>query len=269
MMLENIQKVGENTMAFKKNANTDNDVFVLTLPLDPTKLQYTLLEKYFRAGLMVEHQLMEKELKKLEQVERLRAWRNLKQEIATIYQEKGLSDNDRKAKLKPLFVQKNDILAKYGVTKAAFEHDVHRIHVYGDKVNNKGKHTSKKRFGKSIAHRAPASFVNALSRKIQSLGGAFYEIDTTKAKASQYDHMDHTYKKKKLSQRWNYLPNGDSIQRDLYSAFLIQNTNATLDGFEQSLLDNKYEVFKLNHDKEIIRLSFMNTPSSTGVKRAG
>ena len=80
--------------------------------------------------------------------------------------------------------------------------------------------------------------------------------------------MDHTYKKKKLSQRWNHLPNGDIVQRDLYSAFLIQNTNANLDGFIKSRLDRKYPAFKALHDLEINRLSTIAMPSSTGIQCA-
>ena len=137
-----------------------------------------------------------------------------------------------------------------------------------DKFSEKGKHTSKKRFGKSIANKAPAKFVLTYRRKVELAGGQFFEINTAKAKASQYNHMDHTYKKKKLSQRWNNLPNGDHIQRDLYSAFLIQNTNNTLDGFDNAELDSKYSKFKALHDMEIERLRHIWMPSSVGVKHA-
>ncbi len=81
--------------------------------------------------------------------------------------------------------------------------------------------------------------------------------------------MDHTYKKKSLSKRWNDMPNGDCIQRDIYSAFLIQCTNRKLDGFTRSALKRKYEKFKAMHDQEIERLSFKVMPSSVGVKNAG
>ena len=138
-----------------------------------------------------------------------------------------------------------------------------------DRVNDKGKHLSKKRFGKSIANKAPGKFVEIYRKKVEAAGGEFHEINTTKCKASQYNHMDHAYKKKKLYQRWNYMPNGDKIQRDLYSAFLIQNTNRKRDGFTQSKLQRKYDHFKEMHDLEIARLSMIQTPSSAGVKRAG
>lgn len=136
-----------------------------------------------------------------------------------------------------------------------------------DKVNAKGKHLSKKRFGKSIANKAPAVFAKTLTQKVLALGGTFQEINTVKARASQYEHIDHTYKKKKLSQRWAELPNGDRIQRDLYSALLIQNVQPTLDQFDDEKINRRYPGFKVLHDAEIERLSHTKTPSSTGVKR--
>ena len=137
-----------------------------------------------------------------------------------------------------------------------------------DRVNDKGKHLSRKRFGKSIANKAPAKFVEIYARKVRAAGGQFFEIDTAKCKASQYNHLDHTYKKKKLSQRWNHMPNGDKVQRDLYSAFLIQNTDSSLTGFDDVALQQKYDSFKTMHDAEIVRLTTIQTPSSTGVKCA-
>ena len=136
-----------------------------------------------------------------------------------------------------------------------------------DKVNAQGKHTSKKRFGKSIANKAPASFVKIYQRKVEAQSGYFGEINTSATKASQFNHMDHTCKKKKLSQRWNNLPNGDRIQRDLYSAWLIQCINRTLDGYSNYKLKKRYSSFKELHDKEIQRLKYSDhLPSSTGVK---
>lgn len=136
------------------------------------------------------------------------------------------------------------------------------------KTNTQGKNLSRKRFGKSIANKAPAMFVNILERKVRDAGGEFHHVNTVKAKASQYDHSTGTYKKKKLSQRWHQLADGTKVQRDLYSAFLLQNTNATLDGFVQEQLNEKYANFKSMHDMEIERLKQCTTPSSTGVRKS-
>lgn len=129
------------------------------------------------------------------------------------------------------------------------------------------KQKCRKRFGKSIANKAPAAFVNILERKVLDNGGKFYRINTWKAKASQYNHLDHTYKPKKLSQRWNIMPDGRRIQRDLYSAFLLQHTNADLDGFVQCLCDKDYEYFVMLHDNVIALLLDKNHPSSMGIKQ--
>lgn len=53
--------------------------------------------------------------------------------------------------------------------------------------NKQGKNLSKKRFGKSIANKAPALFVTVLEKALQKHGGALIHINTWKAKASQFD----------------------------------------------------------------------------------
>lgn len=133
------------------------------------------------------------------------------------------------------------------------------------KKSKTGKNLSRKRFGKSIANKAPATFVNILEDKVVRAGGTFQKIKTWEAKASQYNHLDHSYNKKKLSQRWNNMPDGRRIQRDLYSAFLIQNTNPSLDGFDTALCDARYPQFCILHDEEIHRLQGIKLPSSAGL----
>ena len=133
------------------------------------------------------------------------------------------------------------------------------------KKSKTGKNLSRKRFGRSVANKAPATFVNVLEDKVVRTGGSFQKIKTWEAKASQYNHLDHSYNKKKLSQRWNQMPDGRRIQRDLYSAFLIQNSNSDLNGFDTQLCDTSYEHFVVLHDREIQRLKGMKMPSSAGV----
>lgn len=136
------------------------------------------------------------------------------------------------------------------------------------KKNKNGKNLSRKRFGKSIANKAPALFVSILSDKVTEMGGTFTKIKTQKAKASQFNHLSREYNKKKLSKRWNDMPDGRKIQRDLYSAFLIMNINPDLSTFNEDLTNQTYPQFCVNHDKEIARLKGIKAPSSTGVKQA-
>lgn len=98
--------------------------------------------------------------------------------------------------------------------------------------NEKGKFKRKKRFGKSIANCAPSIFLSILSRKLEDLGSTLIKIDTWSAKASQYNHVDKTCKKKTLNNRWNII-DGKKIQRDMYSAFLIRNINPDLKTYNQ------------------------------------
>ena len=67
--------------------------------------------------------------------------------------------------------------------------------------NDKGRFKRKKRFGKSIDNRAPSMLLSMIDRKLSYYGKRLIKIDTWSAKASQFNHFDGTYNKKKLSQR--------------------------------------------------------------------
>lgn len=136
------------------------------------------------------------------------------------------------------------------------------------KKNKDGKNISRKRFGKSIANKAPAMMVNILAQKVEQAGGTFQKVNTFKVKASQYNHLTQTYTKKALSKRWNVMPEGKRIQRDLYSAFLIKNVNKSLTKPDNRRCKPGYPAFVKLHDKEIERLSSMFTPSSMGIRHA-
>lgn len=118
-----------------------------------------------------------------------------------------------------------------------------------------GRPKRKKRFGKSIANRAPAMFVEILGRKLTTIVGTeLNKVDTFKFRASQYDHTNGSYKKKLLKERWAQLSNGDRIQRDLYSAFLLKNSNADLNSTNVEQCNATYDAFKIMHDDCITKL---------------
>lgn len=94
-------------------------------------------------------------------------------------------------------------------------------------VKHVHKYKRKKRFGKSLNNRAPASFVTILLRKAVLYGGNVYKVDTKSFRASQYNHVTNDYIKPKLSER-DKLIDGYKVQRDLYSAFLLKNSNGEL-----------------------------------------
>lgn len=130
--------------------------------------------------------------------------------------------------------------------------------------NDKGRFKKKKRFGKSIANRAPSMLLGIIDRKLSYYGKRLIKIDTWDAKASQFNHFDGTYNKKKLSQRWNDF-NGVRVQRDMYSAFLIMNTASDLKSFDIDKCNERFENFYQLHNLEVERLSGHRNLSSIGI----
>jgi hypothetical protein len=130
--------------------------------------------------------------------------------------------------------------------------------------NEKGKFKRKKRFGKSIANKAPAMLLEIVDRKLKSYGTQLYKVNTWSVKASQYNHVEDINKKKKLSQRWNEI-DGKKIQRDMYSAFLIMNVNDSLSSIDKTKCDERYKNFLKLHDKEVQRLKGNKNLSSIAI----
>lgn len=116
-----------------------------------------------------------------------------------------------------------------------------------------GRISKKKRYGKSLLNHAPAMLIAIIDRKLGYQGKSIKKIDTYAAKASQFNHVTGEYKKKQLEQRWNAFE-GRAIQRDLYSAFLIGNTNEELNAIDVNLCDIKWKRFIRLHNREIVRL---------------
>ena len=132
-----------------------------------------------------------------------------------------------------------------------------------------GRYKRKKRFGKSVGNKAPATLVGLLNQKLLSRGLEGVVKVPTGVRASQYNHITDDYQKKELSQRWNRMPDGRRIQRDLYSAFLLQHMNEKRDGFDRPSLQRDYETFAAMHDQEIERLKHApKTIASMGIREA-
>ncbi|MBE1304080.1 transposase [Clostridium botulinum] len=135
--------------------------------------------------------------------------------------------------------------------------------------NDKGKFKRKKRFGKSLANKAPSMFLAILQNKLKAKGGLYYKINTREVKASQYNHLNKEYNKKKLSQRWNYFNYAGKkikVQRDLYSSYLIKNVNDDLKSINNELCIKDFNKFLKMHNKEILRLQGLKSNlSSMGI----
>jgi hypothetical protein len=201
----------------------------------------------------------------------------------------GFSKNYKKlkAQLKELYRK----LALY--RKLSHQYEVNRMVMLGDRffveemnfkalqkrakkaeVSGKtGKYKKKKRFGKTIARRSPAAFVSILSRKVITLGGTFIKVKTSSFKASQYDHKADEYKKKELKERWHIFDDETKVQRDLYSAFLLMNSDllglksdrmSCLNSFEQFIKYHEEEIKKIENDNEVI----LNSGIKLNVKKS-
>lgn len=108
-----------------------------------------------------------------------------------------------------------------------------------------------------------------LDNKLKSLGLDGVQKIPTTARASQYNHITQTYTQKTLSQRWNTMEDGTKIQRDLYSAFLLQHINEDNKTFNQQTLEEDYPAFQRYHDRVIVQLQ--NNPhnvASMGIRSA-
>lgn len=159
------------------------------------------------------------------------------------------------AKRRALLKQSHTMLANYLLENLGNFFFVEKMSMAGlakrskkNKTNKKtGRPRSKKRFGKSIQNHAPSQFIEILARKAKACGGDVIRVDPTPLKASQYDHTDDTYKKASLSQRTKVLSNGDEVQRDLYSAFLLSCLEA-LGTISRSKCRANYSKFKYMHD---------------------
>ena len=117
-------------------------------------------------------------------------------------------------------------------------------------VKTVNKFKRKKRFGRSMNRRSPSRFLSELKRKAESSGGAYAEVNTQTFKASQYNHVTDECVKVPLSQRFKLIGN-DSVQRDLYSAFLIKNTDSAFEHPDRDKCIYEFENFVAVHNETI------------------
>ena len=105
------------------------------------------------------------------------------------------------------------------------------------------KYEKKKRYGKSIKNRCPGYFNSELKKRFK-----VKEVNTIKFRASQYDHKNDTYTKKKLSEREHIFSDGTKVQRDMYSAFLMYCANEDLESIDRNKCNKLFNKFKINQD---------------------
>lgn len=135
------------------------------------------------------------------------------------------------------------------------------------KINQKTDRAhTKKRFGKSLSRCAPAMFISILSKKANRYGGSVIKVSTFETKASQFDHTDESYTKKKLSERMARLRSGNIVQRDLYSAFLLEHIDTESLQYNMETFNSAFPVFLEMHENTKQRLQAVGSslPASIG-----
>ena len=116
--------------------------------------------------------------------------------------------------------------------------------------NKKGTYRCKKRYGKSVAHHAPAMFVTILENKVKSLGGEFSRVDVGYA-ATQFDFTNGEFTKHAVNERRITLSNGHTHQRDMLSAFNLQHAYLKTEGRNTEKTVKNYDIEQMNADYPI------------------
>ncbi|MBR2760197.1 MAG: hypothetical protein IKD66_03405 [Solobacterium sp.] len=123
-----------------------------------------------------------------------------------------------------------------------------------------GRFSRKSRFGKALANHAPSMFERILDQKLQYIGKGLIHTDTAKIRASQINHVTGEMIKKDLSVR-SFDIDGNTVQRDLYSAFITGHTlYSSEDSMKPDTVDyescaNDFENFIILQNKELERLT--------------
>ena len=80
------------------------------------------------------------------------------------------------------------------------------------------------------------------------------------------DHTDESYTKKKLSERMARLRSGDIVQRDLYSAFLLEHIDIESLQYNMETLNAAFPAFLEMHENTKHRLQAVGSslPASIG-----
>lgn len=123
-----------------------------------------------------------------------------------------------------------------------------------------GRLNRKSRFGKALANHAPSMFERILDQKLHYIGKELIHTDTAKIRASQINHVTGEMIKKDLSVR-SFEIDGNTVQRDLYSAFITGHTlYSSGDSMNPDTVDyescaNDFESFIFLQNKELERLT--------------
>ncbi len=117
-----------------------------------------------------------------------------------------------------------------------------------------GRFNSKKRYGKTLSNRAPAMMLGIINRKLSYKNKQLKEVDTFIVKASQYNPLDETYRRKTLKERLDEVAEGIVVQRDMLSAFVIEHVEQDLRTINKQQCKQDFDRFKYLQDIEVNQL---------------
>ena len=118
----------------------------------------------------------------------------------------------------------------------------------------------------SIRIKAPSMLIRILDTKLQNNNLELHYVNSFKTKLSQFDHTTLQYIPAELNQRTKVI-DGHILQRDLYSSFLLMNTNLDCESINIEKCNNRFNDFLIAHTKEIERLKKQEyNTRSIGVK---
>ena len=152
------------------------------------------------------------------------------------YRKKKVKDNQYKNILAKFILKQGDTVKVEKISINSWKNRSKKT----IKNKNNGKFASKKRFGKTVNNNAPGTLLRKLKEKLLYFGKELIEINPFKVKASQFNYIKQEFKKCSLEVRFKELEQGIIVQRDLYSAFLIQNVKNS----------NEYDIKKINQEFE-------------------
>jgi len=112
-----------------------------------------------------------------------------------------------------------------------------------------------RKFGKLITKNAPAILVETIERKVQAAGGQFQKVPMYPEKEEIFTESTISELEKVALNRWFVMLDGTRIQWNLYSAFLLMNTDETLQGPNRKKCKKTYSEFLSQYEKESAKLS--------------
>ena len=181
-----------------------------------------------------------------------------KRELKSLYRKKAAYTKQSQEELANTLVGKADIflveamdwkaLQKRSKQPAVQQEKVSSVAGKDGSVKTVRKFKKKKRFGASIRDRAPSQFLSVLEKKCIRQGGRLIMIDTSSVKASQYGHDTGTYRKVPLSTRTKDI-GGHTVQRDLYSGFVIKHVMEDNKTVDRKACIRDFEAFLKAQDK--------------------